>query len=84
MYYEAGQERPVDDYHANMRAIADIRRKRDWEARPQLSFAELVTELDVLQGGEGLSCLVPRRIDPPPGEWQKSSRATWGELLTQK
>ena len=44
---------------------------------------ELVSELDAAAGGEGLSCLAPRRMDSPPGAWLSRSN-TWGEILAAK
>jgi len=97
--YEAGQEPPIDDYKANMHALNEMRRRRDREALAQLSFAELVSELDASEGGEGLACLAPRRVDPSPGSWQRAARAsaaasaagggssagqlTWGQLIAK-
>ena len=94
--YEAGQEPPIDDYKANMHALNEMRRRRDREALAQLSFAELVSELDASEGGEGLACLAPRRVDPPPGSWQRGAarasaagggssagQLTWGQLIAK-
>ena len=93
--YEAGQEPPIDDYKANMHALHEMRRRRDREALAQLSFAELVSELDASEGGEGLACLAPRRVDPSPGSWQRAERSsaagggssvgqlTWGQLIAK-
>jgi hypothetical protein len=93
--YEAGQEPPIDDYKANMHALHEMRRRRDREALAQLSFAELVSELDASEGGEGLACLAPRRVDPSPGSWQRAARSsaagggssvgqlTWGQLIAK-
>ena len=39
-----------------------------------LSFAQLVSELDAAEGGEALTCLVPRKVDPPPGAWMHQQR----------
>ena len=97
-YYEAGQEKPVDNYKANLQAMNEIRRARDREFRPRLSFAELVAELDASEGGHSLGCLAPRKTDPLPGAWQ-SARSygsaygqygslngshTWGQLMAAK
>ena len=79
-YYEPGQEPPVDNYRANLHALQDIRNKRMLQSRVELSFAELVSELDAEQGGEGLSCLVPRKKDPPRGSWMASRGQTWGQI----
>ena len=92
--YEAGQEPPIDDYKANMQALNEMRRRREREALAQLTFAELVSELDASEGGEGLACLAPRRVDPPPGSWQRArasaagggssaGQLTWGQLTAK-
>ena len=72
----------MDDYRKTLMALQDIRRRRDKEARPELSFAQLVTELDVEEGGEALACLVPRKVDPPPGAWQRGT--TWGQMMSKR
>jgi hypothetical protein len=58
--------------------MGELRRKRLSSGHSDLSFAELVSELDYMQGGEALPCLVPRRVDPPPGSWMAGR--TWGEI----
>ena len=71
----------MDDYRRSLMALQDIRRRRDLECKSQLSFAQLVSELDAQEGGEALACLVPRKVDPPPGSWQSMPRgATWGSM----
>ena len=71
----------MDDYRANMHALQNIRNKRMLESRTELSFAELVSELDAMQGGEALSVLAPRRVDPPRGSWMARRGQTWGQML---
>jgi len=83
-HYEPCQDPPVDEYKANLSQLGEIRRRRDFECQSQLSFVELVAELDAAHGGEGLGCLAPRRVEPLPGAWQGSSSFTWGQLMDDK
>ena len=71
----------VHEDRANLAALADIRRRREWEMRSSLSFAQLVSELDAAQGGQALSHLVPRKVDPAPGEWMSARGRTWGQMM---
>ena len=79
-YYEPCQERPVDNYRHNLDTLQQLRRNRSMACKPDLSFAELVSELDASEGGEGLDCLAPRRADPPPGSWMQNRGMTWGQI----
>ena len=80
IYYSPGQEKPVDNYRANLDELGSLRHARTREGKSECSFAELVSELDAKEGGEGLSCLVPRKVDPPPGSWMASRGMTWGQM----
>lgn len=79
-YYEPCQERPVDEYHKSLHELQNIRRRREVECKSELSFAQLVSELDAQAGGEGLACLAPRKVDPPyePGAWLRKSHGGAG------
>lgn len=81
--YSPKQEPPVDDYRSTMGELQNIRNRRMVEGRSELSFAQLVSELDAMHGGEGLSCLVPRKVDPPPGSWMSNRAQTWGQIQSQ-
>ena len=60
--------------------LQSIRRERQAAGKSECSFAELVSELEAAQGGECLSVLVPRKVDPPPGSWMAGRGLTWGEM----
>lgn len=82
-YYEPCQGRPVDKYKQNLDQLQHIRRERMAAAKADISFAELVSELDASMGGEGLDCLAPRKAEPsPPGSWML--QPTWGQLNQQR
>ena len=96
VYYEPCQERPVDNYHQSLHQLQVIRQRRASEGKSDLSFAQTVSELDAQEGGEGLSCLVPRKVDAPyvPGSWMKgggggsgaygSGQMSWDELMAPR
>ena len=66
-----------------MGELQNIRNRRMIEGKSELSFPQLVSELDAMYGGEGLSCLVPRKVDPPPGSWMSNRGQTWGQIQSQ-
>lgn len=72
--YEPSGDLPPLEYKANLSAMHDLRRQRRSAGQAELTFRELVAELDMAEGGEALSCLGTARHEPPP---------TWGQMLAQ-
>ena len=69
--FEACPEKAPLEYKANLASLDSMRHQRRSKGQVELSFRELVAELDMGEGGEGLSCL------------NLGQQQTWGQLLAR-